>query len=180
MDCIAACHDSFVHEECRLQTPSGWPSPTWSMTCLSMASCCCRVPSLKRLRNADASLAEGQDPKRSKPAIDGIQGSLSNPSSMQASPEAHAIANGSAALQADNGLPQSVAHLPEADGGSEHRSHRKHRHKHHRKDREASAKPLGVTHQQEKRHSSSSHKVWLAATLDESIRMPLITHQKIN
>ena len=135
--------------------------------------CCCRVPSLKRSRDADASLAEGHEPKRSRPAVEGIQGS--NSSSTQGSPRAHATANGSAMLQADNELPQPTADPSEADGGSEHRSHRKHRHKHHRKDREASEQPLGVSHRQEKRHSSSSHKVWLAAFFHASIKMPLIT-----
>lgn len=134
--------------------------------------CGCRVPSLKRSRDADASLAEDHDPKRIRPALEGIQGSLSKPNSLQGSPQDHAIANGTGMLHTNEELPQSAADPPEADGGSEHRSHRKHRHKHHRKDREASEKPLGVANRQDKRHSSSSHKVWLAA-LQLSTKMSL-------
>ncbi|KAK9837739.1 hypothetical protein WJX74_004027 [Apatococcus lobatus] len=112
------------------------------------------LPSLKRPRDAIASLAEDQDSKRSRPDI---QLDPSSTNSLQGSPVAHAAANGSDPLQAASELPQLVTDIPEADGVAEPRSHRKHRHKHHRREHDASGKPVGASHQEEKRRSSS-HK----------------------
>ena len=130
----------------------------------SMACCLCRLPTLKRSRDAAASVAEDHDFKRSRPDN---QASLS---SLKGSPEAYAAAANGSALQEAVTEPvksqQAAADLPEADGaadgGSEHRSHRRHRHKHHRREHDVSEKPLRVSHREEKRRGSS-HKVWLRA-----------------